>query len=182
MYCHSINESVLAWVIGLSLVTVSAIAAPLGMLLVPLLSKNLYEKFMTFLVALGVGAMSGSVLFILIPQAFAMTELESFSYTTKSAIIISAIYTFFAVDRALQIFLELKRRRSAKRKIHASTLKSVIDENKEKKKKRFRRRKKLEKIDENKNSIDVEKEKEDLRQELEVQMITNNLVRTVGFL
>ena len=141
-----IDESILAWVVGLALVTVSAISSPLGMLLVPLLSKNLYEKFMTFLVALGVGAMSGSVLFILIPQAFAMTELESFSYTTKSVIIISAIYIFFAVDRSLQIFLEIRRRRSVKRKIHASTLKSVIDESKDKKRKRLRRRKKLGKI------------------------------------
>lgn len=61
-----------AWVIGLGIVTVSAIAAPLGMLLVPLLNKSLYDRFMVFLVALGVGAMSGSVLFILIPQVWSI--------------------------------------------------------------------------------------------------------------
>ncbi|KAE9553487.1 hypothetical protein FO519_003316 [Halicephalobus sp. NKZ332] len=168
------------WVVGLSLLTVSAVSSPLGMLLIPLLSKSLYERFMTFLVALGIGAMSGSVLFILIPQAFAMTELESFFYVTKSVIIISAIYAFFAVDRFLQIFLEIKRRRSAKRKIHVSTLKSVINESKEKKKRKFKRRKKLGKVDENSNTVDIEKEKDDLRQEFEVQMITNNLVRTLS--
>ena len=135
---------------------------------------------MTLLVAVGVGAMSGSVMFILIPQAFGLTKLESFSFTQKSAILVSAIYVFFGIDRFLQIFLEIKRRRSAKRKIHASTLEAVIAENKEKRRKIFRRKKKLDKIEENKGVVDMEKEKDDLKDELEVQMITNNLVRNVS--
>uniref|UniRef100_A0AC34PU81 Uncharacterized protein n=1 Tax=Panagrolaimus sp. JU765 TaxID=591449 RepID=A0AC34PU81_9BILA len=133
------------WVVGLSILTISAISSPLGILLVPLLSKALYDRFMTFLVALGIGAMSGSVLFILLPQAFAITELESFA------------------------------RRVAKRKIHASTLKSVIKETKEQKKKRRKQKKQQTKGEE-----EAEREKDDLRQEFEVQMITNNLVRTLS--
>ncbi len=101
----------------------SAIAAPLGILLVPLLSKSLYERFMTFLVALGIGALSGSSLFILIPQArlriapptfahpqaFHINELETFDYTERSWIILAALYGFVAVDRCLQYFFELRR-------------------------------------------------------------------------
>uniref|UniRef100_A0A914YCD5 Uncharacterized protein n=1 Tax=Panagrolaimus superbus TaxID=310955 RepID=A0A914YCD5_9BILA len=65
------------WIIGLAIVTVSAISAPLGMLIIPCLSKSLYDRFMTFLIALGVGAMSGSVMFILIPSAFTLTTLPN---------------------------------------------------------------------------------------------------------
>ena len=179
MSYYNDDKFLLAWVIGLALVTVSAIAAPIGIVLIPLLSKKLYDKFMILLVAVGVGAMSGSVFFMLTPQAYALTDLDSFPYKSKSIIIISAIYAFFAVDRALQIFLELKRRRSAKRKIHVSTIKSVLAESKELKKKIFRRKKKLETINKVRDTVDVEKE--NLKDELEVQMITNNLVRNVSF-
>uniref|UniRef100_A0A7E4W1X2 MFS domain-containing protein n=1 Tax=Panagrellus redivivus TaxID=6233 RepID=A0A7E4W1X2_PANRE len=205
------------WIIGLSIVTVSAIAAPLGMLLIPLLNKSLYDRFMVFLVALGVGAMSGSVLFILLPSAFALTAFSSLEYNTKSWLIIGALYGFFAVDRCLQFFLELRRRKCAKRKIHASTIGSVIRESR-KRAKRFRRKQK--KADMGKandipegaeheipksnemqlskqtdrpdhghshhshhhshHSAIHEKEREYLNNELEVEMITNNLVRQLS--
>lgn len=81
---------------------------------------------MTFLIALGIGAMSGSVMFILIPsvsysisneiirtiislQAFTLTTLPNFNYVTKCWLIIGALYAFFTVDRCLQFGLEIKR-------------------------------------------------------------------------
>uniref|UniRef100_A0AC34GWG9 Uncharacterized protein n=1 Tax=Panagrolaimus sp. ES5 TaxID=591445 RepID=A0AC34GWG9_9BILA len=174
------------WIIGLAIVTVSAISAPLGMLMIPCLSKSLYDRFMTFLIALGIGAMSGSVMFILIPSAFTLTTLPNVNYVTKCWLIIGALYAFFTVDRCLQFFLEFKRRRSNKRKIHASTLSSVFDETKEHKKlKEKKRKKKLFSLKKslprvNENDVDIEKEKDELKNDLEVQMITNNLMRTLS--
>ena len=57
-----------AWCYGMIVITISAVASPIGILLVPLLAKNLYDRCMVFLVALGIGAMSGSCLFILLPH------------------------------------------------------------------------------------------------------------------
>lgn len=51
------------------IVTISAFASPLCILFVPLLNKKLYDRVMTFLVALGIGAVSGSVIFIMLPHA-----------------------------------------------------------------------------------------------------------------
>src|SRR3954469_2766102 len=73
-----------AWFYGLLIVTAASFISPLAILTVPLLSKSLYDRCMTLLVALGVGAMSGSCFFILIPQGFNITELENINYLTKS--------------------------------------------------------------------------------------------------
>ncbi|KHN79795.1 Zinc transporter ZIP14 [Toxocara canis] len=56
------------WGIGLLTVTLSAFSAPLGILLVPLFSKQTYDRVMSLLVALGIGALSGSIMFIMLPQ------------------------------------------------------------------------------------------------------------------
>ncbi|KAI1702958.1 ZIP zinc transporter domain-containing protein [Ditylenchus destructor] len=118
------------WFYGLLIVTAASFLSPLGMLMVPLLSKNLYDRFMTFLVALGIGAMSGSCIFILIPQAFNITELTKFDYMTKSWIIITALYSFFVVDRILSVVIELRRRNNCRRKIHLSTLEAILEKSK----------------------------------------------------
>lgn len=108
-----------------------------------------------------------------------MTELEAFSYSIKSIVVISAIYGFFAVDRFLQIFLEIRRRQNSRRKIHIKTLKSMINETREKRRKK-KERKKQKKLNLTVDEKDIEREKDDLRNEFEVQMITNNIVRTVS--
>lgn len=48
-------------------VTITAFGPSLGITVVPFLSKSLYDRFMTFLVSLGVGTLSGSTLYVLIP-------------------------------------------------------------------------------------------------------------------
>lgn len=80
-----------------------------GIMLTPLLNKSLYEKVMTFLVALGIGAMSGSCLFILLPHAFNINQVTEIEYLQKCLLIAGAIFSFFAVDRSLQCLLEIKR-------------------------------------------------------------------------
>uniref|UniRef100_A0A0K0EHD2 Zinc/iron permease n=1 Tax=Strongyloides stercoralis TaxID=6248 RepID=A0A0K0EHD2_STRER len=114
------------WFYGLSLATCSGFAAPIGITLVPLLPKQIYERIMTFLVALGVGAMSASCIFLLIPQAFQITSLHSFRYTHKCWFILIAIYVFFSIDRALQFYVAIKRRRN-KRHVHIKAIAAIIN-------------------------------------------------------
>jgi len=117
-----INSFLAAWFYGLLIVTAASFLSPLAILTVPLLSKSLYDRCMIFLVALGVGAMSGSCFFILIPQGFNITELQNVDYWTKSWLMASALYGFFVVDRLLQCMLEFRRRRKTKSgKVHTTT-------------------------------------------------------------
>ncbi|VDD93050.1 unnamed protein product [Enterobius vermicularis] len=95
------------WGIGLLIVTVTAFASPAGFLLVPLLKKSLYERMMTFLVSLGIGALSGSILYVMIPQAYSMEDTND--YLKKSSIFLGALYAFFLFDRLLQYILEMRR-------------------------------------------------------------------------
>ncbi|VDN93913.1 unnamed protein product [Brugia pahangi] len=92
------------WGIGMVIVTISAFASPSCILFVPLLNKKLYERVMTFLVAVGIGALSGSV-------AFEVPEREGL---IKSLIILGSLYAFFAVDRILKFAMEIKRQRKSR--------------------------------------------------------------------
>ncbi|ETN79096.1 hypothetical protein NECAME_18167, partial [Necator americanus] len=56
------------WALGMVIISACSFSAPLGMLALPCLSKALYERTMIFLIALGIGALSGSSMFIMIPQ------------------------------------------------------------------------------------------------------------------
>uniref|UniRef100_A0A0N5AZ89 G_PROTEIN_RECEP_F1_2 domain-containing protein n=1 Tax=Syphacia muris TaxID=451379 RepID=A0A0N5AZ89_9BILA len=116
------------WGIGLLIVAITAFGPSLAILGVPFLNKTLYERFMNFLVALGVGTLSGSTLYILVPQAFGFGDGTDDSYLLKSSIIIAAVYAFFAFDRALAYLLHYLKSRSAKRKMHKSTLDAVLQQ------------------------------------------------------
>ncbi|VDO59656.1 unnamed protein product [Haemonchus placei] len=98
-----------AWTLGMLIISACSFSAPLGMLILPCLSKALYERIMIFLIALGIGALSGSSMFIMLPQAFHLTQLNDFNYHSKSMIVVGALYVFFSVDRILQYGLELRR-------------------------------------------------------------------------
>ncbi|XGW02017.1 hypothetical protein V3C99_014241 [Haemonchus contortus] len=114
------------WTLGMLIISACSFSAPLGMLILPCLSKALYERIMIFLIALGIGALSGSSMFIMLPQAFHLTQLNDFNYHSKAMIVVGALYVFFTVDRILQYGLELRRRRQAKRKVHTSTIVSIM--------------------------------------------------------
>ncbi|KAK0412707.1 hypothetical protein QR680_006363 [Steinernema hermaphroditum] len=166
-YTNAIEEeekpTVLAtWGVGMAIISISAFSAPMGMMLVPLLSKAVYERFMTFLVALGIGAMSGSCIFIMIPQAFNIDDINTIDYTTKSWIILSALYGFFTVDRILQFILELRRRHQTRPKAHKiAVLSSPSGE---------RRRCQIKNM--------LAHEQDEIKHQLQDAMVNNALVRT----
>ncbi|KAI6189891.1 Zrt (ZRT), Irt-(IRT-) like Protein Transporter [Aphelenchoides bicaudatus] len=168
------------WIYGLLIISVTAFSAPLGIMLTPLLNKSLYEKVMIFLVALGIGAMSGSCLFILLPHAFNITQ---------------AIYIFFGVDRLIQCFIELRRRRQHRSsQVHASTLNSMANNFSKAKKSSIIARTTRTELKPNKCDIPMktystadtndnneeELDKEKLRDEIDVSNYTNTLARTLS--
>ncbi|VDD89690.1 unnamed protein product [Enterobius vermicularis] len=114
------------WGIGLLIVSITAFGPSIAILGVPFLSEKLYERFMNFLVALGIGTLSGSTLYFLIPQAFNIDDESGDIYLIKSSVVLVAIYIFFNVDRALSYLLHYRRTRSEKRQIHKSTLDTVL--------------------------------------------------------
>ncbi|TKR89547.1 hypothetical protein L596_013631 [Steinernema carpocapsae] len=198
-YTNAIEEEekptlLATWGVGMAIISISAFSAPMGMGLVPLLSKSVYERFMTFLVALGIGAMSGSCIFIMIPQlsslhphqinvnqnmcslvtaslmsgvidcAFNIDDINTIDYTTKSWIILSALYGFFTVDRILQFILEFRRRHQSRRKIHKSTIAVLSSPTGE------RRRSQIKDM--------LAHEQEEIKLQIQDAMINNALVRT----
>ncbi|KAI6199804.1 hypothetical protein M3Y96_00665900 [Aphelenchoides besseyi] len=182
------------WTYGFLVVTVSAFGPPTGLLLLPYLSKNLYEKCMTFLVALGIGAMSGSAFFILLPHAFNVTQLNEMEYLEKSWLIVSALYLFFAVDRFLQWILEVRRkRRHCTSKVHASTLEDAIEKEAWRKSSILTRREptvqtvdRIHKVEDGRSrevqsihsAPEYDREKCDLEDEIDVSSISNAFTRS----
>ncbi|CAD5231525.1 unnamed protein product [Bursaphelenchus xylophilus] len=161
------------WCYGMAIMTITCVSSPLGIIMVPLLSKALYERCMTFLVALGIGAMSGSCLFILLPHSFNITEVTSIDYLQKCWLIVGALYGFFAIDRLLQCLLELRRRRQNKARIHATTLRMLSHDHKDVENVQF-------KINGNSkhNQDNMEKDIEKIKDEIDVSMLSNTLART----
>ncbi|GMR46479.1 hypothetical protein PMAYCL1PPCAC_16674, partial [Pristionchus mayeri] len=104
-------NSIAAWLIGLSFITLCSFSAPLGIIVLPCLPKWLYERMMPFLIALGIGTLSGSCFFILLPQAFGITHEHGGrgDFSQKSWIIVASLYAFFAIDRAMQYIFEFRR-------------------------------------------------------------------------
>ncbi|PAV63754.1 hypothetical protein WR25_08003 [Diploscapter pachys] len=166
------------WGVGLAIISLCSYTAPLAFLLLPCFSKSIYDRIMTFLIALGIGALSGSTMFIMIPQAFHITELDNFdSYHTKSAIIITALYGFFTVDRLLQYILELRRTRQMTEETRVSVDSDMQTSSNDPSMQGSIPRIKIDL----KGKLDpetIEKEKADLAEELDFALTTNALART----
>lgn len=56
------------WGIGLLFVTMISLCSIVGIGIMPFLSKRLYSQVITYFVGLGVGSLSGSAIFHLLPQ------------------------------------------------------------------------------------------------------------------
>uniref|UniRef100_A0A0N5ADX6 Zinc transporter ZIP8 n=1 Tax=Syphacia muris TaxID=451379 RepID=A0A0N5ADX6_9BILA len=95
------------WGVGILMVAIISFSSTLGILLLPFLSPIFYEYILTFFVTLGVGTLSGSAIFHLIPEAF---ELQNYipNYLHKAAMIVAGVYLFHIVDKTLTIICDFK--------------------------------------------------------------------------
>jgi hypothetical protein len=57
-----------AWGFGMAMITATAFAAALAFMCVPFISKRVYDRLLNFLLALGVGNLTGCTLFVLFPR------------------------------------------------------------------------------------------------------------------
>ncbi|CAJ0567332.1 unnamed protein product, partial [Mesorhabditis spiculigera] len=107
-------------------------------------------------------------MFVMIPQAFSLVELgPENDYKVKCWIIICALYAFLAVDRILMYGILLKKKRENHRKIHVSTIESILS----------RQNSVIDRQSEVGSEAD---EREEIMAELEVAMINNDLTRRLS--
>uniref|UniRef100_A0A1I7UZ61 Zinc transporter ZIP10 n=1 Tax=Caenorhabditis tropicalis TaxID=1561998 RepID=A0A1I7UZ61_9PELO len=81
------------------------------------LSKNTYNQIITLFVGLGVGSLSGSSFYHLLPQAHPqlMEEVDengekTYSYLHMAHISILGVYAFFFCDKLIKIILEIRKK------------------------------------------------------------------------
>ena len=79
--------------------------AVIGLCFLPLMSKSYYNHFLTTMIGLAVGSLTGSALFHLIPAAF---ELEN--KLNISLALFGGIYLFFIIEQVLKFLVEHRER------------------------------------------------------------------------
>ena len=93
------------WCYGLLSVTVKSFMAVIGLCFLPMMSKSYYNHFLTTMIGLAVGSLTGSALFHLIPAAF---ELEN--KLNISLALFGGIYLFFIIEHVLKFLVEYRER------------------------------------------------------------------------
>ncbi|VDN51675.1 unnamed protein product [Dracunculus medinensis] len=98
------------WTLGLLMVSIISFSAALGILLMPFLKPSVYDRVLTYFVGLGIGTLSASAIFGLIPEAYDL-HLYIPSYLDKAVVVIGGIYLFYVVDKIINISVRWKEAR-----------------------------------------------------------------------
>uniref|UniRef100_A0A8R1DR00 Zinc transporter ZIP14 n=1 Tax=Caenorhabditis japonica TaxID=281687 RepID=A0A8R1DR00_CAEJA len=114
---HQRPSSVLVWGVGLLFVTLINMCAVVGIGVMRYLTKNTYNQIITLFVGLGVGSLSGSSFYHLLPQAHPSLVEEvdehgnpTHSYLQMAHISILGVYAFFFCDKLIKIILEIRKK------------------------------------------------------------------------
>ncbi|XP_014678428.1 PREDICTED: zinc transporter ZIP14-like, partial [Priapulus caudatus] len=100
------------WGYGVLSVTLISLCSLTGILLLPIMAKNLYKQILSFFIALGVGSLAGSAVFHLIPEALGLADVDpDKTYLWKLVLAAGGIYVFFLADRIMKIHLGNKQMR-----------------------------------------------------------------------
>ncbi|XP_022240464.1 zinc transporter ZIP14-like isoform X2 [Limulus polyphemus] len=100
------------WGFGILFVTLISCCSLVGVILLPLLNKNVYQTLLMLFEGLAVGSLLGSAVFHLIPQAFNLLgENNEHDYLWKSIIIFGGIYLFFLSERFMKIIIQVKKQK-----------------------------------------------------------------------
>ncbi|KAG8193684.1 hypothetical protein JTE90_024046 [Oedothorax gibbosus] len=113
----SLRPSTLAvWGYGILFVTIISCCSLVGVILLPLLSKNIYQMVLMLFEGLAVGSLVGSSLFHLIPQTFRLVgQDKEHNYLWRSLLIFGGIYLFYISERFMKIIIDLKKERKLKK-------------------------------------------------------------------
>ncbi|CAL2041981.1 unnamed protein product [Caenorhabditis brenneri] len=114
---HERPSSVYIWGVGLLFVTLINMCAVVGIGVMRYLTKNTYNQIITLFVGLGVGSLSGSSFYHLLPQAHPalFNEVDAdgnptHSYLHMAHISILGVYAFFFCDKLIKIILEIRKK------------------------------------------------------------------------
>ncbi|CAG7785223.1 unnamed protein product [Allacma fusca] len=103
------------WGFGILFVTLISLSSLVGVSVLPLMGKDFYKHMLTSMVGLAVGSLTGSAVFHLIPQAFALNERDpNHGYLFLSLVICGGIWMFFMVERILKFIMDYKDRKEMK--------------------------------------------------------------------
>lgn len=116
------------WGYGLLFVTVINVSSLLGVVLMPMMERKFYNRVLIVLIGLAVGSLSGSAVFHLIPQAYGLVDTNTHhGYLWVSLLVSIGIYSFFMVERLLNIMMySRKRSRQIRRLARHSSDVSVL--------------------------------------------------------
>ncbi|KRY73738.1 Zinc transporter ZIP8 [Trichinella pseudospiralis] len=112
------------WVVGMSLVTLINFAAVIGILLFPLVNKKRWQTLLDWCVGLGVGSLSGSAIFHLLPSALGL-DFNAINNSKVLWTLVFGFFLFYLVDNAIKAasaFREL----IASKNIQAEVMSSII--------------------------------------------------------
>ncbi|GMT24077.1 hypothetical protein PFISCL1PPCAC_15374, partial [Pristionchus fissidentatus] len=116
-FLHTKPSTLLVWVVGLSFVSLINACAIVGIAIMRYLSKSVYNQVITFMVGLGVGSLSGSSLYHLLPQAHPMLldQMDengnpSHAYLEMAHFSLIGVYTFFLADKLIKIILQWRKK------------------------------------------------------------------------
>ncbi|KAJ1351375.1 hypothetical protein KIN20_007366 [Parelaphostrongylus tenuis] len=120
--CHHLllperPKTYLVFCFGLLFVTIINMCAVLGIGVMRYLTKDVYNQVITLFVGLGVGSLSGSSFYHLLPQAHPslMEETDergnlTYSYLHLAHYSLLGVYLFFMCDKVIKIVLEARKR------------------------------------------------------------------------
>ncbi|GIY60208.1 metal cation symporter ZIP14 [Caerostris extrusa] len=109
-------STVAVWGYGLLFVTIISCCSLVGVIILPLLSKNVYQIVLMLFEGLAVGSLIGSSLFHLIPQTFKLVgQDKEHNYLWRSLLIFGGIYLFYVSERFMKIIIDLKKERKLKK-------------------------------------------------------------------
>jgi len=88
------------WGFGVLAVTIISLCSLVGISLLPLMKKEIYDKILLYLIALAVGTLSSNAIFQLIPEGFG---IDSDPLTVwQSAVIFGGFYIFYLTENVLE--------------------------------------------------------------------------------
>ncbi|XP_046552426.1 metal cation symporter ZIP14-like [Haliotis rubra] len=112
------NTPLAVWGYGILFVTLINLCSLVGVIVLPFMKMAIYKQILIFMVALAVGALAGSGLLFLIPEAFGLVHEShgNMDYIFKACTIMGGIYLFYLTERIMRILTDWKERRNLKRK------------------------------------------------------------------
>ncbi|KFD49902.1 hypothetical protein M514_09231, partial [Trichuris suis] len=90
------------WLIGLAFVTLISFCAAVGIIILPLIGSKRYRRMLSWFIGLGVGSLSGSAIFHLLPSAVDV-NVTSGNNALRLWLVLAGIYVFYVVENMIKI-------------------------------------------------------------------------------